>query len=58
LTETPTPIPDLIAQLSDPDQAVRQAAAIALGVRCGRALARQLSHDLKRLEHVLALIRP
>ncbi|HUN05096.1 MAG TPA: hypothetical protein PLQ56_00785 [Aggregatilineales bacterium] len=27
-------------------------------VRCGRALARQLSHDLKRLEHVLALIRP
>jgi hypothetical protein len=27
-------------------------------VGCGRALARQLSHDLKRLEHVLALIRP
>jgi hypothetical protein len=27
-------------------------------VRCGRAIARQLSHDLKRLEHVLALIRP
>jgi hypothetical protein len=27
-------------------------------VTCGRALARQLSHDLKRLEHVLALIRP
>lgn len=27
-------------------------------VRCGRELARQLSHDLKRLEHVLALIRP
>ena len=27
-------------------------------VRCGRAIARQLSHDLKRLEHVVALIRP
>jgi len=27
-------------------------------VRCGREIARQLSHDLKRLEHVLALIRP
>lgn len=27
-------------------------------VKCGRAIARQLSHDLKRLEHVLALIRP
>jgi hypothetical protein len=27
-------------------------------VQCGRAIARQLSHDLKRLEHVLALIRP
>ena len=27
-------------------------------VGCGRAIARQLSHDLKRLEHVLALIRP
>jgi hypothetical protein len=27
-------------------------------VRCGRAVARLLSHDLKRLEHVLALIRP
>ncbi|MEZ4671244.1 MAG: hypothetical protein R3E39_25345 [Anaerolineae bacterium] len=27
-------------------------------VACGRSLARQLSHDLKRLEHVLALIRP
>jgi hypothetical protein len=30
----------------------------AFAVRCGRELARQLSHDLKRLEHVLALIRP
>jgi hypothetical protein len=27
-------------------------------VDCGRALARLLAHDLKRLEHVLALIRP
>lgn len=27
-------------------------------VECGRALARLLAHDLKRLEHVLALIRP
>lgn len=27
-------------------------------VQCGRTIARQLSHDLKRLEHVLALIRP
>lgn len=27
-------------------------------VKSGRAIARQLSHDLKRLEHVLALIRP
>ncbi len=27
-------------------------------VKCGRTLARLLSHDLKRLEHVLALIRP
>jgi HEAT repeat protein len=31
LTETPLPIPDLIAQLSDPDPAVRRAAAEALG---------------------------
>jgi hypothetical protein len=27
-------------------------------VRCGRNLAGLLSHDLKRLSHVLALIRP
>jgi hypothetical protein len=27
-------------------------------VRCGRELARLLSHDLKRLEHILAVIRP
>ena len=27
-------------------------------VRCGRHLAGLLSHDLKRLSHVLALIRP
>lgn len=27
-------------------------------VSCGREIARLLSHDLKRLEHVLALIRP
>jgi hypothetical protein len=27
-------------------------------VQAGRVIARQLSHDLKRLEHVLALIRP
>lgn len=27
-------------------------------VQCGRQIARLLSHDLKRLEHVLALIRP
>jgi hypothetical protein len=27
-------------------------------VSCGREVARQLSHDLKRLEHLLALIRP
>jgi hypothetical protein len=27
-------------------------------VQCGRQLARDLSHDLKRLSHILALIRP
>jgi hypothetical protein len=36
----------------------RQEDRYAFLVRCGRAVARLLSHDLKRLEHVLALIRP
>jgi hypothetical protein len=36
------------------DQNVRY----AFLVQCGRAIARLLSHDLKRLEHILALIRP
>jgi hypothetical protein len=35
-----------------------EARRYAFLVQCGRAIARQLSHDLKRLEHVLALIRP
>jgi HEAT repeat protein len=57
LTETPTPIPDLIAQLSDPDQAVRQAAAIALGdakaVEAIEPLKQVVQNDpVKRIRHV------
>lgn len=35
-----------------------QAARYDFLVRCGRRLARELSNDLKRLSHILSLIRP